>query len=134
MFTKTLHLTNAYHEHSGGIRTMYHALLEQANREHRLMRLIVPASADGMERVGRFGVIYTILAPRAPVVDRRYRRRRVANALFTARQFSWPAAASRIFQTYDRVHSTRVAPSRLRYAGPSWHPHLTIDSSNRSRK
>ena len=27
MAVSTLHLTNAYHDHSGGIRTMYHALL-----------------------------------------------------------------------------------------------------------
>jgi alpha-1,6-mannosyltransferase len=70
---KTLHLTNAYHPDSGGIRTMYRALLHQANREHRLMRLIVPAAEDHEERVGRFGLIYHLRAPRAPFADRRYR-------------------------------------------------------------
>lgn len=83
MFIKTLHLTNAYHEHSGGIRTMYHALLEQANREHRLMRLVVPAPADRIERVGRFGLIYHVRAPRALAVDTRYR-------VLLPHRFLWP--------------------------------------------
>src|SRR5262249_42457987 len=73
MTTKTLHLTNAYHARSGGIRTMYHALLAQANREHRLMRLVVPGERDSEERIGRFGLIYHVRAPRAPCGDRRYR-------------------------------------------------------------
>jgi alpha-1,6-mannosyltransferase len=94
MFTKTLHLTNAYHEHSGGIRTMYQALLDQANREHRLMRLVVPASRDGVERVGRFGVIYAIRAPRAPVVDRRYR-------MVLPHRFLWPGAG-RLWEIFER--------------------------------
>lgn len=73
MFLKTLHLTNAYHPTSGGIRTMYRALLHEANRERRLMRLIVPAERDGEERVGLFGLIYYVRTPRAPFADRRYR-------------------------------------------------------------
>lgn len=73
MLTKTLHLTSAYHESSGGIRTMYEALLEHANREQRLMRLVVPGPKDGEQRIGRFGLIYYVRAPRAPFTDRRYR-------------------------------------------------------------
>jgi glycosyltransferase involved in cell wall biosynthesis len=80
--TKTLHLTNAYHPTSGGIRTMYHALLEQANREGRLMRLVVPSARDGEERVGRFGLIYHVRAPRAPL-DSRYR-------VLLPHRFLWP--------------------------------------------
>jgi glycosyltransferase involved in cell wall biosynthesis len=83
MAPKTLHLTNAYHEHSGGIRTMYHALLQQANREHRLMRLVVPGVSDCEERIGRFGLIYHVKAPRAPVGDRRYR-------MILPHRFVWP--------------------------------------------
>ena len=46
-------------------------------------------------------------------------RRRVANALLTAGRFTWPAAASRIFQTYDRLHTARVARSPSRALRPS---------------
>jgi alpha-1,6-mannosyltransferase len=81
---KTLHLTNSYHPDSGGIRTMYRALLEQANREQRLTRLIVPAAEDHEERIGRFGLIYHVRAPRAPFADRRYR-------MLLPHRFVWPA-------------------------------------------
>jgi len=70
---KTLHLTNAYHPTSGGIRTFYHAMLDAANREQRFMRLIVPGARTRVEDVGLFGRIYHVRAPRAPFVDRRYR-------------------------------------------------------------
>jgi hypothetical protein len=35
MTIKTLHITNAYHPASGGIRTFYNALLAAANRHRR---------------------------------------------------------------------------------------------------
>lgn len=54
MSIATLHLTNAYHESSGGIRTMYHALLAQAEIEHRSMTLVVPGDTDREEPRGRF--------------------------------------------------------------------------------
>lgn len=73
MGLKTLHLTNAYHDRSGGIRTMYHALMAQAACERREMRLIVPADTDGEERVNDHAVIHRVRAPRAPAFDRRYR-------------------------------------------------------------
>lgn len=73
MAIKTLHLTNAYHPSSGGIRTFYRALLACANAEGRPMRLVVPGETDGVEDVGRFGRIYTVRARRAPAFDRRYR-------------------------------------------------------------
>ncbi len=69
----TLHLTNAYHESSGGIRTMYHALLSQAEREHRPMTLVVPGPEDRDEPRGRFTRIVHVRAPRSPVMDDRYR-------------------------------------------------------------
>ena len=69
----TVHLTNAYHPTSGGIRTFYNALLDAANREHRRVVLIVPGATTSVTDVGRFGRIYHIEAPRAPVFDRRYR-------------------------------------------------------------
>lgn len=73
MAIKTLHLTNAYHPTSGGIRTFYRALLARANDARRFMRLVVPGDTDGVEEVGDYGRIYFIAAPKAPVFDRRYR-------------------------------------------------------------
>jgi alpha-1,6-mannosyltransferase len=70
---KTLHLTNAYHPTSGGIRTFYRALFARANDEGRQMRLVVPGPADDVEAVGKYGRIYFVAAPPAPAFDRRYR-------------------------------------------------------------
>ncbi len=73
MAIKTLHLTNAYHPTSGGIRTFYRALLAQANEERRLCRLVVPGAVDGVEEVGAFARIYSVKARSSPVFDSRYR-------------------------------------------------------------
>jgi alpha-1,6-mannosyltransferase len=69
----TLHITNAYHPASGGIRTFYREMLAAADREGRRMRLVVPGEHDGVEAMGRLGRIYHVRAPRSPIVDRRYR-------------------------------------------------------------
>ena len=69
----TLHLTNAYHEHSGGIRTTYHALLDYAEQHGRRMTLVVPGPKDSVEPRGRFTRIVHVRAPRSPVADARYR-------------------------------------------------------------
>ena len=69
----TLHFTNAYHEHSGGIRTLYHALLDSAEERGRRMTLVVPSRTDGEERWGRTTSILHLRAPRSPAVDGRYR-------------------------------------------------------------
>jgi alpha-1,6-mannosyltransferase len=70
---KTLHLTNAFHPASGGIRTFYRAMLAAANAERRYMRLVVPAETSSVEEVGEYGRIYHVRAPRSPWVDTRYR-------------------------------------------------------------
>jgi alpha-1,6-mannosyltransferase len=70
---KTLHLTNAYHPTSGGIRTFYCALLRSADEQGREMVLVVPGERSQVEAVGRRGRIYTIGAPHALAFDRRYR-------------------------------------------------------------
>ena len=70
---KTLHLTNAFHPASGGIRTFYRAMLTAANAERRYMRLVVPAETSSVEEVGDYGRIYHVRAPRSPWVDTRYR-------------------------------------------------------------
>jgi alpha-1,6-mannosyltransferase len=64
---KTLHLTNAWHETSGGIATFYRALMQAAERRGQPMRLIVPAERERIERVGTQGVIYHLKAQRAPL-------------------------------------------------------------------
>jgi alpha-1,6-mannosyltransferase len=63
---KTLHLTNAWHETSGGIATLYRALLQAAERRGQEIRLIVPGVEDRVERVGEHAVIYHLKAQRAP--------------------------------------------------------------------
>ncbi len=69
---KTLHLTNAFHPHSGGISTFYLAMLQTANEQKREMRLVVPGSEDRVEQVGDYGKIYFVHAPKAPL-DSNYR-------------------------------------------------------------
>ena len=69
----TVHLTNAYHASSGGIRTFYSALLDAGNREGRRVVLVVPDAHDGSEQVGEFAHIYRVRTLRAPAFDRRYR-------------------------------------------------------------
>lgn len=70
---KTLHVTNAYHPTSGGISTMYRALMRAANERGRPMRLVVPGEKDAEEPVGRHGLIYLVKAPPSFAFDRRYR-------------------------------------------------------------
>ena len=67
MAIKTLHLTNAWHECSGGIATFYRALLDAGNRHKRPVRLVVPGPLDRVEEVGAFGRIYFVAAPKAPL-------------------------------------------------------------------
>jgi alpha-1,6-mannosyltransferase len=69
----TLHLTNAWHPTSGGIRTFYTALLDAANRHRRRVVVVAPAARTHSESIGDFGVIHFLAAPRAPAFDRRYR-------------------------------------------------------------
>lgn len=69
----TLHLTNAYHQTSGGIRTFYHALLQSASAQRRAMHLVVPAAAERTEALDRWTTIHHVRAARSPLFDRRYR-------------------------------------------------------------
>ena len=52
MTLKTLHLTNAWHETSGGIATFYRALLRAANGRGHFMTLVVPGQSAQVEKVG----------------------------------------------------------------------------------
>lgn len=62
MSIKTLHLTNCFHSESGGIATFYRELLKGAERLQREIRLVVPASSDGVETHGRYGKVYHLAA------------------------------------------------------------------------
>jgi alpha-1,6-mannosyltransferase len=64
---KTLHLTSAWHETSGGIATFYRELIAAANRHGHEIRLVVPAAEDRIEEVGPCGRIYHLAAPVAPL-------------------------------------------------------------------
>jgi alpha-1,6-mannosyltransferase len=72
MAIKTLHLTNAWHQTSGGIATFYRALMQEANRRGHEFRLVVPAEQDRIEEVGSCVRIYHVAAPVAPL-NRFYR-------------------------------------------------------------
>src|SRR5215472_1931478 len=73
MAIKTLHITNSYHPTSGGIRTFYNALLNAANHHRRPVRIVVPGANTSIQEVGEFGRIYSVAAPRVPIIDSRYR-------------------------------------------------------------
>jgi glycosyltransferase involved in cell wall biosynthesis len=70
---KTAHLTNYYHENSGGISTFYNQMLEFANQHQREMVLIVPGAKAEVKKIGEYAKIYFVPAMRSPVFDRRYR-------------------------------------------------------------
>ena len=94
---RTLHLTNAYHAHSGGIGTFYRALIDEANRTGRSMRLIVPSERHAVEEVGEHARVFHVRAPRSPWIDPRYR------VLFPS-QFLLPWR--RLVRTSDRSSRT----------------------------
>jgi alpha-1,6-mannosyltransferase len=58
------------------------------------MRLVVPGAVNRQERVGRFGLIYHVRAPRAPVADRCYR-------MILPHRFLWPGFG-RLWQILER--------------------------------
>jgi len=70
---RTLHVTNAWHATSGGIRTFYRALMAAASELEREMTLVVPGEASGVEVCDRWTSIHHVAARRAPWFDRRYR-------------------------------------------------------------
>lgn len=71
MTLRTLHLTNAWHESSGGIATFYRALLAAANPDWRV-DLIVPGRSAGTDQISPFATIHRVQARSAPF-DASYR-------------------------------------------------------------
>jgi len=70
---KSVHITNYYHKHSGGISTSFNNLLAAADRHRRYVRLIVPGDSESVEDVNDFARIYYVPAKRSPIIDKRYR-------------------------------------------------------------
>ncbi|MEO7672496.1 MAG: glycosyltransferase [Pyrinomonadaceae bacterium] len=70
---KSVHLTNYYHKHSGGISTSFNNLLAAAERHERFVRLIVPGEKEEIENVNPFAKIYYVPANYSPLFDKRYR-------------------------------------------------------------
>jgi alpha-1,6-mannosyltransferase len=70
---RTLHVTNAWHPTSGGVRTFYEALLARAARDGRQMSVIVPGERTATSQLAPGCRLHTIAAPRSPVMDHRYR-------------------------------------------------------------
>lgn len=69
----SLHLTNAWHATSGGIRTFYTALIDAAKNAGRRVVVVVPGPSDEVLDFGSHGRLYMLAAPVAPAFDRRYR-------------------------------------------------------------
>lgn len=71
--TSSLHLTNAWHGASGGVRTFYEAMLAGAERHRRSLTLIVPSDRSWCEQLGTYTRIHHVQSQRSPFFDRRYR-------------------------------------------------------------
>src|SRR5437764_13041321 len=69
----SVHITNYYHQSSGGVKANYDKLLRAADRHRRYISLIVPGEKSEIKTVGDFGKIYFVKANRAPFFDKRYR-------------------------------------------------------------
>lgn len=107
----SVHITNYYHEHSGGVKTNYDRLVASADRLERNITLIVPAESDSVEDVGRFGRIYRVAAKPAPFVDRRYRMLLPMQYLFNGSAIREILLAERpdIIEIYDNYALTFLA-------------------------
>src|SRR5262249_62245013 len=64
---KTLHLTNYWHDRSGGVSTFYRQLMDAANRHQHSMVMVVPGAQDEMQEWGKCCRIYRIAAPASPL-------------------------------------------------------------------
>jgi glycosyltransferase involved in cell wall biosynthesis len=70
---KTVHLTNYYHENSGGVSTSLNNLLAAAEKYKRRACLIVPGEKLEVKKINQYGKIYYVPAKRSPIFDKRYR-------------------------------------------------------------
>lgn len=70
---KVVHITNYYHDASGGVRTNYDSLLREAEKSRRRHVLIVPGEKSEKIKTGEFTSLYKIAARPSPIFDKRYR-------------------------------------------------------------
>lgn len=68
-----VHITNYYHDASGGVRTNYDMLIREAERRGRRHSLIIPGEKTEVVQTGKFTRIYKIAARPSPLFDKRYR-------------------------------------------------------------
>lgn len=73
MTLTSVHLTNYYHKHSGGISTAYNDLMAAGERHKRRVVLIVPGEQNDIENVNPYARVYYIRSRNSPFIDRRYR-------------------------------------------------------------
>lgn len=69
----SMHITNAFHPTSGGVRTVLRTLLRAGNSVGRRVILVVPGRRALVEDVGPLGRIYYVPATPAWFIDARYR-------------------------------------------------------------
>jgi alpha-1,6-mannosyltransferase len=69
---RTLHLTNSWHQRSGGIATFYRQLMDTAVRTGRQISLVVPGPCDEVREIAPDCRIYQLAAPASPL-NREYR-------------------------------------------------------------
>jgi alpha-1,6-mannosyltransferase len=118
---RTLHITSAWHEHSGGARTFYSALLEAAEAQGRPMTLVVPGDRDGLQQAGGSTRIYGMAAPRSPCLDRRYRIVLPHRIMPTSRTWLWRIIrdeAPEVIEIADKLSLCHLAGILKRRIGP----------------
>lgn len=95
MAIKTLHLTNSFHAHSGGISTFYMALLGgiRSFASESNAWLAEPDAAAFAAAVGQ------------ATHDKATRSAKVRAGLATAAEHSWASAARGYFALYDAIHA-----------------------------
>jgi len=91
---KSLHLTNCWHEKSGGIATFYRALMSEANRRRQPLRLVVPGEKSRIEEADEFAKIYHMQAPRS-LLNAEYRSIYPPQFLFSGSKLQAILAAER---------------------------------------
>jgi alpha-1,6-mannosyltransferase len=114
---KTLHLTNYWHERSGGVATFYRHLMEAANHHQRCMVLVVPGQRDEIVEVGDYCRIYKITAPHSPF-NREYRTIYPREFLFPGSKIQRILANERpdlveVCDKYSLVHLGQMLRLRL---------------------
>ena len=114
---KTLHLTNSWHENSGGVATFYRALLAAAEDVGHEIRLVVPGSETRVEEPSKTAKIYYLKSPQAPL-NKNYR------VIYPSR-FLYPGTALQQILDYERPDLVEICDKyNLNYLGALLRIHL----------